>query len=200
MKADIPKQKQKKTKKLNIKWIITIFVSTVVISAVFSMVSNTLLSAANLVAAFCVLLVIVFIGIVFDIVGVAVTAADPKPFHSMAAHRVPGAQEALTMLRNAEKVSSFCNDVVGDICGIISGTASASIVVLMVSGHGRAAVGGLEIAMAALVSGLTVGGKAVGKSFAMTNSTKIVHMTARAVYYVKYMPKTVSKFFGNKKK
>ena len=81
----------------------------------------------------------------------------------MAAHRVPGAQEALKLLRNAEKVSSFCNDVVGDICGIISGTASASIVLLILAN--RQSVGTraqlLEIGMAALVSGLTVGGKAV---------------------------------------
>ena len=198
MKSDIPKQKQKKGKKVNIKWIVTIFLSTVVISGLFSMISNTLLSRANMLSAFGILLVIILVGIVFDIIGVAVTAADPKPFHSMAAHRVRGAQEALTMLRNAEKVSSFCNDVVGDICGIISGTASASIVVLILSG--RATLGILEIAMAALVSGLTVGGKAIGKSFAMSNSTKIVHMAAQVVYYVKYTPKAISNVFRRRKK
>jgi Mg2+/Co2+ transporter CorB len=77
--------------------------------------------------AFVVLAVFVFVGIVFDIIGVAVTSASPKPFHSMASHREAGAAEALTLLRNAEKVSSFCNDVVGDISGIISGTTAAII-------------------------------------------------------------------------
>ena len=96
MKSDISGQKQKKKskKKVNFKWIITIFLSTVVISAVFSTISNMLLGQAGLVPAFFILLVIVLIGILFDIIGVAVTAADVKPFHSMAAHRVPGAQEA----------------------------------------------------------------------------------------------------------
>lgn len=148
MKSDISGQKQKKKskKKVNIKWIITIFLSTMVISAVFSTISNMLLGQAGLVPAFFILLVIVLIGILFDIIGVAVTAADVKPFHSMAAHRVPGAQEALKLLRNAEKVSSFCNDVVGDICGIISGTGfcvhcATNPCKQAVRGHGCAAAG-----------------------------------------------------------
>ena len=203
MKSDISGQKQKKKskKKVNIKWIITIFLSTVVISAVFSTISNMLLGQAGLVPAFFILLVIVLIGILFDIIGVAVTAADVKPFHSMAAHRVPGAQEALKLLRNAEKVSSFCHDVVGDICGIISGTASASIVLLILAN--RQSVGTraqlLEIGMAALVSGLTVGGKAVGKTFAMTKSTSIVHCASKVIYYIKSAPSQLKKLLGKRK-
>lgn len=204
MKADIPGQKQKQKKpqkkRINVKWIVTIFVSTVVISALFSSVSGALLGGAELIPAFFILLAIILIGILFDVIGVAVTAADVKPFHSMAAHKAHGAQEALVMLRNAEKVSSFCNDVVGDICGVISGTASASIVVLML---GRAAASGamqgMEIVMAALVSGLTVGGKAIGKGFAIRNSTKIVHMAALVVYYVKYTPQKLGGLFYRKK-
>ena len=205
MKSDSPSQKPKskkqQKKKVNIKWIVTIFLSTVVISAVFSSVSGALLGKAALAPAFGILLAIILIGIVFDVIGVAVTAADVKPFHSMAAHRAHGAQEALSMLRNAEKVSSFCNDVVGDICGVISGTASASIVVLILSGAGGSgSMQMLEIVMAALVSGLTVGGKAIGKSFAMSNSTKIVHMAALLVYYVKYIVQTFGGLFRRKKK
>lgn len=203
MKSDIPgqKQKQKKKKTVNVKWIVTIFLSTVLISAIFSSVSSGLLSEANMVSAFVILLVIVLIGILFDIIGVAVTAADPKPFHSMAAHKAHGAQEALTMLRNAEKVSSFCNDVVGDICGVVSGTASASIVLLLLANlDGGAATGFLEIAMASLVSGLTVGGKAIGKSFAMNQSTGIVHMAALVIYYCKTAAATVRGLFRRKKK
>ena len=203
MKSDISGQKQKKKskKKVNIKWIITIFLSTMVISAVFSTISNMLLGQAGLVPAFFILLVIVLIGILFDIIGVAVTAADVKPFHSMAAHRVPGAQEALKLLRNAEKVSSFCNDVVGDICGIISGTASASIVLLILANRQSVGTGAqlLEIGMAALVSGLTVGGKAVGKTCAMTKSTSIVHCASKVIYYIKSAPSQLKKLLGKRK-
>ncbi len=203
MKSDISGQKQKKKskKKVDIKWIITIFLSTVVISAVFSTISNILLGQAGLVPAFFILLVIVLIGILFDIIGVAVTAADVKPFHSMAAHRVPGAQDALKLLRNAEKVSSFCNDVVGDICGIISGTASASIVLLILARHQSIGTKTqlLEIGMAALVSGLTVGGKAIGKTFAMTKSTSIVHCASKVIYYTKSVPSQLKKLSRKRK-
>lgn len=202
MKSDISGQrlKRKRKKGIDLKWIITIFFSTVLISAAFSSVSGALLEKSDLFAAFVILLVIILIGILFDVIGVAVTAADAKPFHSMAAHKTPGAQEALTMLRHADKVSSFCNDVVGDICGVISGTASAAIVVLILTGmNGGRQPLGLEIAMAALVSGLTVGGKAVGKTVAMRNSTQIVHITARGIYYVKYAPQAVRKLVSQKK-
>lgn len=205
MKPDIPdakpKRKKEQKKNVNIKWTVTIFFVTVLISAVFSMVSNMLLMDANLITAFLILLVIVCIGIIFDVIGIAVTAADPKPFNSMAAHKVVGGKEALRMLKNAEKVSSFCNDVVGDICGIISGTASAAIVVLMLSGlqGGGYVPTILEIAMAALVSGMTVGGKAVGKSLAMNQSTAIVHTAAKIVFYVKNGPQIIGKALRRKK-
>ncbi len=75
-----------------------------------------------------VLAVFIGLGIVFDMIGVAVTAADPKPFHSMAAHKEKGAKAAIRLLQNANQVSSVCNDVVGDICGIVSGSTAAVIV------------------------------------------------------------------------
>ena len=84
--------------------------------------------------SFAVLLLFIALGIVFDMIGVASTSATEKEFHSMAAHRVRGAREAVWMVRNAEKVSSICNDVVGDICGIISGATGALIVAHITSG------------------------------------------------------------------
>ena len=111
------------------RWIITIFVITVCISAVMSLISTNLLANATLGVSFVILISIIAIGIVFDIIGVAVTAADEKPFHSMASRKVPEAGEALKLIRNAGRVSSFCNDVIGDICGVISGSASATIAV-----------------------------------------------------------------------
>lgn len=183
MKSDISGQKQKKKskKKVNIKWIITIFLSTVVISAVFSTISNMLLGQAGLVPAFFILLVIVLIGILFDIIGVAVTAADVKPFHSMAAHRVPGAQEALKLLRNAEKVSSFCNDVVGDICGIVSGSTAAVIVAALQRDLSTTNVM-ISIGVTALISGLTIGGKALFKKVAINECTAVVYRVARIMH------------------
>ena len=178
MKDDIPKQEKKKSKSKNeqtrsahVRWIVMLVLATVMISGVLSLAAEALLNRSNLIAAFCILLAIVLIGVVFDVIGVAVTAADTKPFHAMAAHRVSGAREALNLLRKADRVSSFCNDVIGDICGVISGAASASIAALAIAGKGETAA--LEILLAALVSGLTVGGKAAGKHLAISKSTQI---------------------------
>ncbi len=178
------KKKQKKTKKhSNFRWIVTIFFVAVLISSAISFLSSSVMEDAGIVEAFVVLLLIVLIGILFDIVGVAVMSAGEKPFHSMAAKKVPGAAEALMLLRNAEKVSSFCNDVVGDICGVVSGSASAVIAVKALSNLNSDAVG--QLIMSALVAGITIAGKALGKNIAMRRSTQIVHLVSKPIYYIK---------------
>ena len=98
-----------------IRWVVTVFLITVVISGIISLVSDEVMDSSSLPVAFLILLAIVMVGIIFDIIGMAVASADEKPFHSMAARKVPGSQEAIRLLRNAERVSSICNDVVGDI-------------------------------------------------------------------------------------
>lgn len=155
----------------------------VVISSTISFFSSTVLEGAGLVEAFLVLLLIVALGIVFDIIGVAVMSAEEKPFHAMAAKKVPGAAEALHLLRNAEKVSSFCNDVVGDICGVVSGSASAVVAVRALTMLNSETVA--QLIMSALVSGVTIAGKACGKNIATGKATQIVHTTSKLIYYIK---------------
>lgn len=106
----------------------------------------------------------------------------------MAARKVPGAQQAIRLLRNAERVSSICNDVVGDICGVVSGSASATITALILESSQSAWPRVISLAMSALVAGLTVGGKAIGKTFAMNSATTIVHLVGRVVYWLNHVP------------
>jgi len=179
-KSDASSSKKERNK--TIRWVITIFVVTILISGTFSFASNELMASSSIGIAFVVLFVIVLIGIIFDIIGVAVTSADEKPFHSMAARKVPGAQEAISLLRNAERVSSICNDVIGDICGVVSGSASASIAAQILVDFSGDTAQIIKLAMSALVAGLTVGGKAIGKTFAIGSCTKIVHMVGRTIY------------------
>ena len=174
---------RKKKKNGNVRWIITIFFVTVLISSTISFLSSSIMEDAGLVEAFIVLLFIVFLGIIFDVIGVAVMSANEKPFHSMAAKKVPGAAEALRLLRNAEKVSSFCNDVVGDICGVVSGSASAIIAVKAMTQIDSDTVS--QLIMSALVAGVTIAGKACGKNIAMRKSTGIVHLVSKLIYYIK---------------
>lgn len=186
IKQHIPRKEQKE-KNSRVKWIVAIFLMAMAISALFSFLSQEILDSASLIGAFAVLLIIVAIGILFDVIGVAVTSADEKPFHSMAARKVKGAPEAITLLRSADKVSTVCNDVIGDICGIISGTAVAVIVGLIVAGktaqNTKTVV--FQLALSAFVAGLTIGGKAVFKNVAIKNSTKIVHAAAKVIAFFK---------------
>ncbi len=174
---------QKQKKNSNVRWIVTIFFVTVVISSAISFLSSSIMEDAGLVEAFVVLLLIVLLGVIFDIIGVAVMSAGEKPFHSMAAKKVPGAAEALKLLRNAEKVSNFCNDVVGDICGVVSGSASAVIAVKALTQIDSDTVA--QLVMSALVAGVTIAGKACGKTLAMTRATQIVHIVSQPIYYIK---------------
>jgi CBS domain containing-hemolysin-like protein len=185
----------KKERKKTIRWVVTIFLITVLVSGIISFASDALMEASSMIVAFLILLLIVFIGIVFDIVGMAVATADEKPFHSMAARKVPGAQDAIRLLRNAERVSSICNDVVGDICGVVGGAASAAIAVRLVQNFSFAWPNMISLVMSALVAGLTVGGKAIGKTYAVNSATSIVHMVGKLIFWVKHLPA----MFSNKK-
>ena len=186
----------KKERNKTIRWVVTIFFVTILISGVISLLSDYIMSISGVVVAFLILFAIILIGIIFDIIGVAVASADEKPFHSMAARKVPSAQDAIKLLRNAERVSSICNDVVGDICGVVSGSASATIAAQVLQSVAFGWPQLISLAMSALVAGLTVGGKAIGKTFAMNSCTEIISFVGR-ILYVMHHPASL---FKKKKK
>ena len=169
-------------------WVITIFFVTIIVSALISLVSEEVMASSSILVAFLILFVIVLIGILFDIIGVSVTSADETPFHAMAARKVPGAKESIRLLRKAEKVSSICNDVVGDICGVVSGSASATIAAQVLQNLDFSWPRMVTLLMSALVAGLTVGGKAIGKTFAVNSSTQIVHSVGKFLYWLHNIP------------
>lgn len=171
-------KKKTSDKNTNIKWIVLIIIWTFIISASISFVSNSLLSGVGIFFAFFVLVSIILIGIIFDIIGVAVTAAEEAPFHSLASRKVIGAKTAVKLIRNADKVSNFCNDVIGDICGVVSGAAGAIIISKLISKGISNNETVLALIVSATIASLTVGGKAIGKNFAMTQSNNIVYKTA----------------------
>ncbi|MCI7640611.1 MAG: hypothetical protein MSS60_12450 [Clostridiales bacterium] len=182
----------KKERSRTIRWVVTVFLVTLVVSGMISLISDEVMASSGLLAAFAILLGIVFLGIIFDIIGMAVATASEKPFHSMAARKVPGAQEAIRLLRNAERVSSICNDVVGDICGVVSGSASATIAALILSHVDTVWPRAVSLGMSALVAGLTVGGKAIGKTIAVNSCTQIVHLVGRFLHTLNRLKKKKS--------
>lgn len=178
----------KKERNKTIRWVVTIFIVTIIISGTISFVSDRIMESSSMVIAFLILMAIVLLGIVFDIIGVAVTSADEKPFHSMASRKVPGGAEAIRLLRNAERVSSICNDVVGDICGVVSGSASATIAAQVLQAFEFSWPQLVTLLMSALVAGITVGGKAIGKTFAINSCTKIVAGVGKIIYFMRHIP------------
>lgn len=183
----------KKERNKTISWVITIFFVTILVSGTISLVSDMIMDVSTVVVAFLILLGIVLIGIIFDIIGVAVTSADEKPFHSMAARKVPGAQDAIRLLRKAERVSSICNDVVGDICGVVSGSASATIAAQVIAAGSFSWPQLVTLILSSLVAGLTVGGKAIGKTFAINSCTTIVHTVGKLLWAFRNIPALLRK-------
>ena len=186
----------KKARNKTIRWVVTIFLVTIVVSGAFSFISDEVMQSSSIFTAFLILMVIILIGIIFDIIGMAVATADEKPFHSMAARKVPGAQASIQLLRNAERVSSICNDVVGDICGVVSGSASATIAAQILQSIDFGWPQLIGLLMSALCAGLTVGGKAIGKTFAVNSATSIVHTVGKIIYWFGHVPE----FFRSRKK
>ena len=173
------KEKIKK-EKVNVKWICQIAIISFTISFGLSFVSEMAIPNLSVLWGILLTLAFVFVGILFDIVGVAVTGADEKVFHSMNSRQVKGSKVAVLFKKNADKVSSFCCDVIGDICGIVSGaSASAVSVGLAVTFNWNLLL--VSLTVAAIVASLTIGGKACGKSFAINKSDVILYEFAKII-------------------
>ena len=174
------KKENKKKSLVDYGWIIKIVVASFMISIIFSFISETAIPNVNLILGILLALLFIIIGIIFDMVGVSVTASDESIFHSMSARKVKGAKMAVKLKKNADKVSSFCNDVVGDICGIISGSTGAVIVLKIVERFGFNILITTHIIMG-IISALTIGGKAIVKGFAMSKSNDILFKFAKVL-------------------
>ena len=183
-KSELKGIKKKKKKKKNVlvdfSWIIKITILAFSISLVFSFLSETTIPKVSLLLGILILIIFIAIGILFDMIGVAVTSSDEAPFHSMNSRKVKGADTAVMLLQNAEKVSSFCNDVVGDICGIVSGSA-ASIIAISIASTFHLDKFLITLLVTAIVAALTIGGKAVGKSFAVNKSNYIIYEVSKFI-------------------
>lgn len=151
-----------------------------------SYLSDLTLSNAPVWIALLVVLILIATGILFDILGTSVAGADDTPLNAMAAKRVNGARQALWLVRNADKVANFANDVVGDVAGAVSGAAGSTVAIQMNRLlHGGAAAEDITMLVTVgLIASLTVGGKAAGKTFALNRATDVVVAAGRIIYGV----------------
>ena len=177
-------------KKTNFRWIIKIVLISVAASMVFTLASTEILGRAGYAVAFAVLAVFIILGIVFDMIGIAVAVASEAPFHSMASHRESGAAEALRLIKSSDRVCSFCNDVVGDVSGIVSGSTAALVAARLMQSFGTESFF-VPLLISGGVTGLTIGGKAAGKAIAINRSTAIVLKVGKLLNMLRF--KTQSK-------
>ncbi|GLB58137.1 hypothetical protein [Cytobacillus sp. NCCP-133] len=172
----------------SIKWSFSIAVITFVLAALFSIISNSILNGVSWGTGLIVVSIIVLIGIFFDMIGIAATAADEVPFHSMASNKVYGARYSIRIVRNADRFASFCNDVIGDISGIISGAAAAIVIVqLTVSfqmDHSSVFEYASSVIITSIIAAMTVGGKAFGKSLAIRYSKDIIFQVGKVLQFL----------------
>lgn len=130
-----------------------------------------------------IVLASIAIAILADILAIAATAGREEPFNAMASNKVAGAREALTIVRNAEKVNSIFSDVIGDICGTISGVAATPIILSVHALYPGLPLSVITMAVLGLVAFLTVGGKAAEKGFAVKASTSVLLFVGKIVHY-----------------
>lgn len=174
------------------KWIVFVFLFSFFVSAVMYMLTELVMNdRLNPIISFLLLFLIIGLGILFDIIGVAVTTAPEEPFHSMAARRKAEGKAAVRLIRNAARVSSFCNDVIGDIAGVVSGAASTAIALAVFTNTDAEFWG--KMFVTALVSAVTVGGKAVGKGYAIRYSKSIVYTIVRIMTFFSFPKNKKSK-------
>ena len=168
------KPKKNETKeKSTLKWFVEVSILTFILSLLFSYISTNGVSNLNLFAAIIILILVILVGILFDIIAVAVTIANINEFHAKATKKVKGSKTSINLITNAPRVSNFCADVIGDICGVLSGAIGALIAFKI--GETLSLPLDLQSIISALIASLTVGGKALGKSIANKYSTPIVH-------------------------
>lgn len=163
--------KNKEKDHLKVKWFIQVFITTFILSICFSYISTYGVSNLNLISSIIILVAVIAVGIIFDIIGVAVTVANEEEFHAKATKKIEGAKTSIKLIKNSARVANICADVIGDVCGVLSGAISAMISAKLTEKAGT----NLQFIISAVVASLTVGGKALGKEVANKNSTPIVH-------------------------
>ena len=159
-------------------WIYKVFLMTFFLSLIFSLITNSITNKSNVIIMIIITILVITIGIIFDMIGTAALTCSEVPFHAKSSRKIKGAKESLSLIKNSVKVSSICNDVIGDICGIISGGMGA-MVAISISKVLNVNIILSSLIVSSLISSLTVGGKAICKNIAIKNCEKIVFIVGR---------------------
>jgi len=154
-------------------WIYKVFFITFILAAIFSGLSNIISAKFNSLILTLIILLVTGIGILFDMVGTAVLTAEEKNFHAKSSRKIKGAKESIIIIKNNVTIANICNDIVGDICGIVSGGLGA-VLAINLSSQFNFGLTITTIVISSIISSLTVGGKAVFKGVAAKECDNII--------------------------
>ncbi len=164
-------------------WAIKVTILSFVLSIIFAYISDIAVSNLSVIPAIFILIIVILVGVIFDIIGVAVTVADESELHAKATKKVKGARESIKLIKNSSQVSNICADVIGDICGVLSGAISATIALKLTVGLNMPE--NIQFFISALVASLTIGGKAAGKNIARKYATQILSIIGNIISKLK---------------
>lgn len=201
------KKKSKKEKKIqskfakNYRWPLIVLVTAFCISMMFGVLSEVALDGANIIISIVVILVFLVIAIITDMIGVAITSCDEKNLRAMAARKIRGAKEAIILQKNGDKVSSIFADILGDVCGILSGAAGASVASALIT-QNMSSFTGVVIAslVSAIIAALIIFGKALMKKYSMNHSEKIILIMGKimSIFHISKKEKNTKNNKNNK--
>ena len=154
------------------------------LAVIVSFFSQTRITDLDLLPAFLVLLLIIITGIISDMVGVAATVAREEPFNAKAAKKIPAAKTGLWLVRHGDKVASLMCDIIGDICGTVSGAIGA-IIVIQILEEIIWPETIVNLLMIGFIASLTVGGKAFCKYYGIKKAEIIIFDVSRFLNFIK---------------
>ncbi len=168
-------------KNSKVKWLLTVLLISFILSIFMSITSEGLIPKVNVVLGIVIILLFIFIAVIFDMIGVAITAQEETPFHSMASKKIKGSTHSVKLLKNSDKIASICNDVIGDVCGVVSGSAGV-LVASSISDYFNINKSLVVLVTTAIIASLTITGKAYGKSIAINNSKEITKQVGKVLH------------------
>ena len=168
----------------NRSWVIKAFLLTFLICLLISGLSNTIASNTNIWILIIITVIIILVGIIFDIIGTAVLTANEATFHAKASNKIKGSRESIVLIKNSSNIANFCNDIIGDICGIVSGSMGAMIAIYIANKFSLSPTL-VSLIVSSIISSIMVGGKAIGKNIAVKESDRIIFKVGRIINMTK---------------
>ena len=110
-------------------WGLSVLFLSFALTVLFSFLTEISIKGSPVYICVIVLIVLLVLNIGCDVLANAIITCQPDAFHAMASNKIKGSKRAVTLCKNATRLGSIFADIIGDICGIVSGAAGTALVV-----------------------------------------------------------------------